>query len=343
MSNERVLEARLRTQLSRWAVHTFPATDVTNASTDLPGTMPLVAMPEPIAVDRARRSATRSVLVAALVVVALAAGAVGIVNARRSSTPATRADQATLVRVEWRFVSFVVDGQRVSVPTDTYWALRFDGAGHFSGTACNSFSGAVTIRSDTLAFGKEQGQTSMRCTREIDRRIEDAVARLRYAAPTWSVENDVLRLTIPGVAAELTRAVSVFPTLDLVVLASSERDRTPGQWQFGYQAKFPQYLYWEGRSEPGTAFGNVGVRVEPSKVWATAVSVGSGHVVIGSVPDATASAKYVADSTPDLELTLYTVPGGHLAFAQSVNVGGGDVVAYDASGHEVGRTQVLPG
>ena len=234
----------------------------------------MVAMSEPIAVERARRSATRRVLVAALVVVALAAGTVGVVNARRSNAPATSAQQATLTRVEWRFVSFVVDGKRFSVPTDAYAALRFDGAGHFSGTACNGFSGDVAIGSDTLEFGGEQGQTAMRCTREIDRRIEDAVGRLRYAAPTWSVRNDTLRLTIPGVVAELTRAVSVFPTPDLVVLASSERDGTPGQWQFGYQPTDDQFLYWEGRSEPGTPFGNVGVRVEPNEVWGTQCQLG---------------------------------------------------------------------
>jgi heat shock protein HslJ len=297
----------------------------------------------PSAVARAVAGLICCGVVAALVLIGNGSGEAMVPNASNALQQTRQKRASAIVGTEWRFDVLTTSGDRWVVPSDVDAVLRFNGTGGFSGQACNYFGGPVTIASRVMTFGPEIDSTAIGCLGD-GRRAEVAVLQLLHARPTWSLANGDLRLTSPGVTAELRKRDAVFPTRDLVVLSAS-RPGDVRQWQFGYQAQGDGsvFLTWEGRSRAGEPWGNAGMVVTGLPTDAMAVRFGRDTFVFGYVAPGAVSARYEPSAGTSRKLGLHELPIGRSVVGQYVPAGEGQVVAFDASGSELSRTRHLPG
>jgi heat shock protein HslJ len=307
---------------------------------------------EPDPIRRANRWARPLVGVTAAVALAI----VAVIVTRdpdRSPTDvaAPMASADDLVGRDWRIDVVTAKGERRAIDPSYDAVLRFDGNGSFGGKTCNDFGGDVVISPSSLTFGDEVLSTLMKCTGERGW-LEDRVTSLfLMGTAEWTLVDGVLRLDAGDVVVELSERPTGFPT-ELVQLTTSDAFGEPF-WQFGYteatdaemaEGAYRYFLMWEGRSAPGTAFGNAGVAVDPEvpleTMWVDDVE--NAVFTFGTLPPGTVTALFEAtDGTPE-ELTIYVLPDGRPVYGQVVAASKGQVVALDRAGNEIGRGRTVP-
>ncbi len=267
----------------------------------------------------------------------------------RPATPAASADD--LVGKDWSIDVVTAGGERREIDPTYDAVLRFDGEGGFSGTTCNHFGGDVAISSTEMAWGDEVASTLMGCSGDLGQ-VEASVFSMFTGTAEWRLTDGTLRIEGKDVTFELTELPPGFPT-ELVQLAVSD-PAGEAQWQFGYveatdaevaDGAYRYFLTWEGRSAPGTGYGNAGMAVDPELSYLETMwldDVDGGMFVFGTLPSGTDAVRFEADDGTAAELTAYVLPDGSLVYGQVVPPNTGEVVALDAGSNEIGRGRTVP-
>jgi heat shock protein HslJ len=273
-------------------------------------------------------------------------------HARRASgatgDPAEGRSDRALTGTEWELARVVGPSRMWSPPPEVDAALRFDGEGHFSATACNHHSGLVRIDGDVLHITRGYG-TVMGCDETLQA-VEEALLGVVDGEVRWAISGDELRLDKPdGRGLRFRVRDTIYPSRDLRPLLQGQRNG--GDYRFGWQASDGLIsLEWQWRAGPGEGWGSAGMNWEaispvpgPDPLIAAA---GDDRFVFGVVPAATARVvcKPPAGRSA-VPLGLFPLPGVQAwrAFGGFIHQPGGAVViALDGHGRELGQARRLP-
>lgn len=250
-----------------------------------------------------------------------------------------------LVGIEWQLVETSIDGTGTEVDREVDAVVRFDGEGGWSAEGCNYFGGDVEIDGMHLTFGDQGPSTDVACDGPVGD-IDDAVNAVLDGEVDADIDDEELTLTAAnGDWLRLEVRDGVFPSRTMIPLAEGQRG--DGDYRFGYEpgADGP-FALWEFRASPGTGWGFAGGAApedphRPEPLGGAAEE--PVNFVFGVIGADVARVTYEPPSGEVIELVVYPLEPDYSdwrAYGGFVEqpVAGSYVVAYDATGTELGRS-----
>lgn len=278
-----------------------------------------------------------------VVAVLLAAGCAG--GSGRDPGDAVHLAMDRLVGIEWRLTQVVQPSGTWSPPPDLEVRLRFDGAGGWSGEACNHYNGSVRIDADVVRFAGGGG-TDMACTGQRGV-VEQAFRVVVDGQARWLAEGDQLHLDkSDGWGLRFRVSDRIYPAPNVEPLLQGRRGME--DYRFGWRDCAPEIcLSWERREAPGKPWGTAGQAwSQPSTAQLLDV-VGNALFLAGVVPRSTARVIYQpSPAGKTVELQLFDIPRVSMGrvFAGFVEKPSAQASwrALDAHGRELLRREGLP-
>lgn len=249
-----------------------------------------------------------------------------------------------LAGTEWQLVETSISGSTTAVASEVDAVVRFDGEGGWSAHGCNYMGGSVEVDGLTLSFDGDTTSTLIGCQEplaSIDSAIMDALQGDVDAA----IAGDQLTLTgAGGDGLRLEVREGIFPSRTMIPL--DEGTHGEGDYRFGYEAGEDRpYASWESRSAPGRPWGfaGSGPPSDPHRPDPLGGTAGEPVTyVFGIIGADVARLTYEPPSGEASVLGLFPLAefpewqayGGFVEHP----VTGSYVVAYDATGTELGRS-----
>jgi heat shock protein HslJ len=254
------------------------------------------------------RRASRPIGMRAVIAVALVVlvGGCGGGDGKDDVSAPPAADQ--LAGVEWRLTEVVEPSRTWQAPADAEVRLRFDGAGGWSGEACNQYQGSVRSDGAALWFGGGGG-TDMFCGDESGA-VEQVFLKVAQGETGWLVEDGELRLDkSDGWGLRFRIADRAYPAQGAEPLLRGERGTA--EYRLGWLPCAREVcLHAEWRDAPGKPWSTAGRAWSWPSMSRIDADLGGGVALVAAVaPRAATRVVYRPSPTGvPVDLALFDIP-----------------------------------